>query len=106
MKAFVVGRYGSKDGLQMREVGEPDVGAHDVLVEVRAASVNPLDAKIRNGELKLVLPYRAPLVLGHDVAALVGLVGPKVRSFAPGDEVHARPHEEHIGTSADLSSPR
>ena len=41
MKAFVVGRYGSKDGLQMREVPEPDVGEYDVLVEVRAASVNP-----------------------------------------------------------------
>src|SRR5437763_14103068 len=102
MKAFVVGRYGSKDGLQMREVGEPDVGAHDVLVEVRAASVNPLDAKIRNGEFKLVLPYRVPFVLGHDVAGLVVRVGSEVRSFAPGDEVYARPDKDHIGTFAEL----
>jgi NADPH:quinone reductase-like Zn-dependent oxidoreductase len=102
MKAFVVGRYGSKDGLQMREVGEPDVGAHDVLVEVRAASVNPLDAKIRNGEFKLVLPYRVPFVLGHDVAGLVLRVGSEVRSFAPGDEVYARPDKDRIGTFAEL----
>lgn len=49
MKAFVVGRYGSKDGLQKREVPEPEVGEHDVLVQARVASINPLDAKIAGG---------------------------------------------------------
>jgi NADPH:quinone reductase-like Zn-dependent oxidoreductase len=90
VKAFAVGRYGSKDGLQMREVPEPGIGEHDVLVEVRAASVNLLDAKIRDGEFKRILPYRVPFVLGNDMAGVVVRVGPAVRSFAPGDEVYAR----------------
>jgi NADPH:quinone reductase-like Zn-dependent oxidoreductase len=102
MKAFVVGRYGSEAGVRMREVPEPDVGEHDVLVEVRAASVNPLDAKIRDGEFKLILPYRVPFVLGHDMAGQVVRVGSAVRSFAPGDEVYARPRKDRIGTFAEL----
>jgi NADPH:quinone reductase-like Zn-dependent oxidoreductase len=102
MKAFVVGRYGSEAGVRMREVPEPDVGEHDVLVEVRAASVNPLDAKIRDGEFKLILPYRVPFVLGHDMAGQVVRVGSAVRSFAPGDAVYARPRKDRIGTFAEL----
>jgi NADPH:quinone reductase-like Zn-dependent oxidoreductase len=58
MKAFVVGRYGSEAGAWLRDVPEPEVGDHDVLVQVRAASVIPLDAKIRDGESKLIQPYR------------------------------------------------
>jgi NADPH:quinone reductase-like Zn-dependent oxidoreductase len=73
-------------------------------VKVLAASVNPLDAKIRNGEFKLILPYRVPFVLGHDVAGRVVRVGPAVRSFAPGDEVYARPGKDHIGTFAELAA--
>jgi NADPH:quinone reductase-like Zn-dependent oxidoreductase len=104
MKAFVVGRYGSKDGVRMQEVPEPEVGEHDVLVQVRAASVNGLDAKIRDGQFKLILPYRVPFVLGHDLAGVVVRVGSAVRSFAPGDEVYARPGPEHIGTFAELAA--
>jgi len=89
-------------GARMREVPEPDVGEHDVLVEVRAASVNPLDAKIRDGEFKLILPYRVPFVLGHDMAGQVVRVGSAVRSFAPGDAVYARPRKDRIGTFAEL----
>ena len=81
---------------------EPEVGDHDVLVAVRAASVNPLDAKIRDGEFKLILPYRVPFVLGHDMAGEVVRVGSAVRSFAPGDEVYARPQKDRIGTFAEL----
>jgi NADPH:quinone reductase-like Zn-dependent oxidoreductase len=104
MKAFVVGRYGSKDGLQVREVPEPVIGEHDVLVAVRAASVNLLDAKIRDGEFKRILPYRVPFVLGNDMAGFVVRVGSAVRSFAPGDEVYARPGTDTIGTFAELAA--
>lgn len=104
MKAFVVGRYGSKDGLQMREMPEPGIGERDVLVEVRAASINLLDAKIRDGEFKRILPYRVPFVLGNDLAGRVVRVGSAVRSFAPGDEVYARPGTDAIGTFAELAA--
>jgi NADPH:quinone reductase-like Zn-dependent oxidoreductase len=103
MKALVVGRYGSEDGVQMREVRVPDVGTRDVLVQVRAASVNGLDAKIRDGQFKLILPYRVPFVLGNDLAGQVVRTGSAVRSFAPGDEVYARPGTDHIGTFAELA---
>jgi NADPH:quinone reductase-like Zn-dependent oxidoreductase len=104
MKALAVGRYGSKDGVQMREMPEPGIGERDVLVAVRAAGVNLLDAKIRDGEFKRILPYRVPFVLGHDLAGRVVRVGSAVRSFAPGDEVYARPGTDAIGTFAELAA--
>lgn len=102
MEAFVLERYGSNVDLQLRHVPEPKVGPHDVLVKVQAASVNPLDTKIRAGLLRLVLPYKLPFVLGHDVAGVVVRVGSGVRSFGPGDEVFARPDDGRIGTFAEL----
>jgi len=102
MKAFVLDRYGRTVGLRMGEIPEPEMREDDVLVEVHAAGVNVLDSKIRNGEFKLLLPYRLPLVLGNDVAGVVARVGPKVRRFKPGDEVDARPDTARIGAFAEL----
>src|SRR5258707_2719343 len=102
MKAFIVNRYGDKDGLRFGEMPDPDVREDDVLVQVHAAGVNPLDAKIRDGEFKLILPYRLPLVLGNDVAGVVVRVGSKVRRFKPGDEVYGRPAQDRIGTFAEF----
>lgn len=101
MKAFVVERYG-KDGLRAADVPEPRLGDSDVLVRVHAAGVNPLDSKIRDGEFKLILPYRPPFTLGHDVAGVVSRVGPAVHGFKVGDEVYARPRDHRIGTFAEL----
>ena len=101
MKAFIVDRYGSKDGLRAGEMPEPELHDDEVLVQVHAAGVNPLDAKIRNGEFKLILPYRPPFVLGHDVAGVVVRVGPRVRQFKPGDQVYARPDDFRIGAFAE-----
>ena len=101
MKAFVVERYG-KDGLRAGDVPEPELRDSDVLVRVRAASVNPLDSKIRDGEFRLILPYRPPFVLGHDVAGVVTRVGTEVQRFTVGDEVYARPDKDRIGTFAEL----
>ncbi|MGN7253476.1 MULTISPECIES: NADP-dependent oxidoreductase [unclassified Arthrobacter] len=99
MKAFVVDSY--KQPVEMTEVPEPIVGDRDVLVKVQAAGLNQLDEKIREGEFKLILPYRAPFILGHDVAGTVVRVGPKVRNFKPGDQVFARPRDGRIGTFAE-----
>jgi NADPH:quinone reductase-like Zn-dependent oxidoreductase len=100
MKAFVVERYG-RDGLRAADVPEPEVGDGDVLVKVSAASVNPLDVMVRNGEFKRLLKYRTPFVLGHDVAGVVVRVGRAVRGFQPGDEVYSRPRDLRIGTFAE-----
>jgi NADPH:quinone reductase-like Zn-dependent oxidoreductase len=99
MKAFVVTEY--KAPLKLAEVAEPEMGARDVLVQVRAAGLNQLDEKIRAGEFKLFLPYRLPQVLGNDVAGTVLRVGPDVRRFKPGDEVYGRPDKDRIGTFAE-----
>ena len=100
MKAFVVEHYG-EDGLHAAEVPEPQVGDGDVLVKVSAASINPLDKLVRNGEFKRLLKYRTPFVLGHDVAGVVTRVGSAVRDLQVGDEVYARPRDLRIGTFAE-----
>ena len=101
MKAFAVTRYGS-DGLQRCDVAVPSVGPHDVLVDVRAASINPLDKMVRNGEFKQLLKYKRPFVLGHDVAGVVTQVGADVRDFKVGDEIYSRPRDLRIGTFAEF----
>ena len=102
MKAFILDRYGSKVALRAGELPDPDVREDEVLVQVHAAGVNLLDSKIRSGAFKLILPYRAPFVLGHDVAGVVVRVGGRVKHFKPGDEVYARPADHRIGTFAEL----
>lgn len=101
MKAFTVSSYGP-DTLQLTEVAIPSVGARDVLVDVRAASINPLDKMVRNGELKQLLKYEPPFILGHDVAGVVTEVGADVREFKVGDEVYSRPRDLRIGTFAEF----
>ncbi|TIR40754.1 MAG: NADP-dependent oxidoreductase [Mesorhizobium sp.] len=101
MKAFIVDRYAKNARLRLGEVPEPEVGEKDVLVQIHAASLNLLDSKIRDGEFKLILPYRSPFVAGHDVAGTVIRVGSKVRQFKPGDEVYARPRDGRVGTFAE-----
>jgi NADPH:quinone reductase-like Zn-dependent oxidoreductase len=102
MKAFIVERYGRKGGARIGDMPEPTLRDDDVLVRVHAAGVNPLDSKIRNGEFKLILPYRLPLILGNEVAGVVAQAGSRVRRFKPGDEVYARPQKDRIGTFAEF----
>lgn len=100
MKTFSVVKYG-KSGLAATESTEPTVGPRDVLVRVCAAGVNPLDKMIRNGEFKLLLGYKKPFVLGHDVAGIITQIGTSVQTFKVGDEIYARPRDLHIGAFAE-----
>jgi alcohol dehydrogenase len=102
MKAFFINRYGKNDVVREGEMPCPEVREDDVLVQIHAAGVNLLDSKIREGEFKLILPYRLPLILGNDVAGVVVGVGSRVRRFKPGDEVYARPDQDRIGTFAEF----
>lgn len=101
MKAFIVDRFGKGSG-RLGQMPEPELRPDDVLVEVHAAGVNPLDLKIRNGEFKLLLPYGLPLILGNEVAGVVFRVGSRVQRFKPGDAVYARPDKDRIGTFAEF----
>ena len=102
MKAFFIDRYKSKEGLRCDEMPNPELRDDDVMVQVYAAGVNLLDAKIKDGEFKLILPYRLPLILGNDVAGVVVRIGSEVRRFKAGDEVYARPRQDRIGTFAEF----
>ncbi|MBS9479004.1 NADP-dependent oxidoreductase [Ancylobacter radicis] len=101
MKAFILDKYRKGGALRFGDWPEPAVGDEDVLVEIHAAGLNPLDSKIRDGAFKPILPYRPPLILGHDMAGRVVRVGAKVRRFKVGDEVYARPRDGRIGTFAE-----
>ncbi|KAB7632305.1 NADP-dependent oxidoreductase [Stenotrophomonas rhizophila] len=102
MKAFLIDRYGTKETGRIGDAPQPALRDDDVLIRVHAASVNALDAKIRTGEFKLILPYRLPLILGNDMAGTVVSVGAGVQHFKPGDEVYARPDDDRIGTFAEF----
>ncbi|MGM5030350.1 NADP-dependent oxidoreductase [Tardiphaga sp. 862_B3_N4_1] len=102
MKAFVVDKYKKKGALRLANVPEPEVQDTDVLVRVHATAVNLLDSKLRDGEFKLILPYRPPFILGHDVAGTVVRTGSKASRFKVGDEVYARPRDHRVGTFAEF----
>ena len=103
MKAYILDRYGKNTALRLADVPEPPLREDEVLVAVHAAGVNLLDSKIKGGEFKPILPYRLPLILGHDVAGVVVKVGPKVTQFRLGDEVYARLDDFRIGSFAEFA---
>ena len=100
MKAFAINKYSKTDAMQLIDMAEPIINENEVLVEVHSASVNQLDSKIKTGEFRLLMPYKFPLVLGHDVAGVITKVGSKVSQFKVGDEIFARPADFKIGTFA------
>ena len=102
MKAFLLHKYSKKGGLSLTDVSTPQVKDNDILVEIHAAAVNLLDSKIKTGEFKLILPYKFPLTLGHDLAGVVTKVGRNVKKFKAGDEVYARAADFNIGTFAEF----
>lgn len=87
MKAVVLTDYGDVDRLQLQEVPEPKPGPNEIAVRVTAASVNPIDWKLRSGAYKAFMPLQLPTILGRDVAGTVSAVGPEVRRFAIGARV-------------------
>lgn len=103
MKAVVIDRYNKNDiSVSLREMPEPICGENDVLVRVKAAGVNPLDNMITRGEVKLIVPYAFPLVMGNELAGVVEAVGSAVNAFAPCDRVYGRLPLGKIGAFAEL----
>lgn len=101
MKAVVIEKYGGADVLEIRDIPMPVVEEHDLLIEVYASSVNPVDWKIREGYLKERIQYKFPLVLGWDVAGVVKETGPQTGLFRPGDRVFSRTDIARNGTYAE-----
>jgi NADPH:quinone reductase-like Zn-dependent oxidoreductase len=104
MKAARIHEYGGP--VRVEEAPRPSPGPGDLLVQVRAASVNPVDFKIRDGKLKALVRYRMPLTLGNDLSGTVVAVGAGVSAFKPGDEIFARLDKVRIGAFAELALVR
>ncbi|WP_151822945.1 NADP-dependent oxidoreductase [Acinetobacter oleivorans] len=90
MKAAYISRYGNIDDIQFDEQPKPSLTEDAVLVKVHAASINPLDLRVLEGEFKAILPVKFPFILGNDFAGTVVEVGSKVTQFKAGDEVYAK----------------
>jgi NADPH:quinone reductase-like Zn-dependent oxidoreductase len=87
MKAVRIERYGNEEVVALAEVERPTPGDNQLLVKVRAAAVNPVDWKIREG-LGELFGLKPPVILGCEVAGTVAAVGDNVKDFAPGDDVY------------------
>lgn len=98
--------YGGPDRLRIGEMEPPDPGPGQLLVRVRAAGVNPLDWKIRQGKLRFVMPARFPLIPGADIAGEVEAIGPEVARFEPGDPIYAMLDARHGGGCAEYALVR
>src|SRR6202023_3693949 len=102
MIAACIDGYGRDQILRVRDFPAPKPGLADILVRVHAASVNPIDFKLRDGKLRVLRRDRFPLILGHDCAGEVVEIGEKVSRFKVGDRVFSRPGNGRIGTFAEL----
>jgi NADPH:quinone reductase-like Zn-dependent oxidoreductase len=90
MKAAVLDEFGSVDVLQVRDVPVPTPGDGQILVEVHATNINPIDWKMREGQMAARYGEEFPMILGWDCSGVVTEIAADVTAFAPGDEVFAR----------------
>lgn len=104
MKAIAFSQFGDPEVMSLQELPDPLLGPDQVLVEVKAAGVNPVDFKIRAGYLQGLLPHHLPLIPGWDVAGVIRAVGIGVQGWKAGDEVLAYARKDHVqfGTYAEL----
>ncbi|MCU5745447.1 NADP-dependent oxidoreductase [Staphylococcus sp. SQ8-PEA] len=101
MRAMVIDKYGKRP-VREAQVAIPEINDNDVRVKIKAASVNPIDYKIRDGKLKPLLKFKFPLILGNDFSGVVTAVGANVRDYQVGDKVFGRPSKDNIGTFAEF----
>ncbi len=109
MKALFFRDYGGPEKLEFGDRPDPEPGANDLVVEVHASSVNPIDWKMREGHVRKYFEAKLPRILGRDYSGIVTAVGAEVEGFAPGDAVFGvgnpledGPHAEFIRTDASL----
>lgn len=102
MKAWAIEQYGDNSQVKLMDLPEPILAADEVLIAVKAASINPVDYKIRSGMLQVVVKHKMPLIMGHDCAGVIAKVGAAVTNFKVGDEVYTQHGTEKPGTLAEF----
>ncbi len=103
MKAYLLSSYGGPAKASLAEVAHPEPGPGELLVRVRAAGLNPVDFKTREGMLKVVQRYPLPIFMGNELAGVVEACGMGAGRFAPGDRVFARVGKERMGAFAEYA---
>ena len=101
MRAFVLSRYGGADATSLQEIPVREPQSGEVRIRVRAAGLNPVDFKLREGKLKLVSPLSLPLAIGSELSGTVEAIGSGVTRFAVGDDVFARVAKDKLGAFAE-----
>jgi len=106
MKAIVINNYGDKEELKEKKLPKSEPEADEVLIEIHATAVNPIDWKLRYGYLEDKFNFDFPIVLGWDAAGIVTEVGENVSSFKEGDRVFVRPELSNRGTYAEYTTAK
>ena len=105
MRAAILNSYHKNDGtLTVCDISVPQIEEHEVLVKIRTAGVNPLDNMIIHGKVKLIVPYKFPLIMGNEFCGVVDKIGKNVHDFAVGDRVYGRMPLNKIGAFAEYAS--
>jgi len=103
MRALVFKRYGGLDQVAFADMAKPTPGPDEILVQVHAAGLNPVDNRMRAGKMKAIIPLPLPATLGSDVAGVVAEVGRRVTRFTPGDAIFANIFERRTGALAEFA---
>lgn len=102
MKVLQIEKYGElKDSLSINEIEKPSIKATDILIETKAAGLNPIDYKMVNGALKDMIPLSLPSTIGFDVSGVIVKKGAEVTKFELGDAVYTRVPQQQMGTVAE-----
>lgn len=102
MKAIITRKYGGIEVLEYQEVENPVLKENEILVQVYACSVNPIDWKVRKGDFKIITGIKPPKILGNDYAGIVAEVGAQVTKYKPGDAVWGFVEAFNRGTYAEF----
>src|SRR5204862_5191898 len=103
MRALVFKRYGGPDQVAFADVPRPVPKPDEILVQVHAAGLNPIDNKIRDGKMKAILRFQLPATLGSDLAGVVVEVGSRVARFKPGDAIFSSIFDLGTGALAEFA---
>lgn len=105
MKAAILEKYDKKNiDIKVLDLDVPEINDDEILVHIKYAGVNPLDNMIIHGEVKLITPYKVPLVMGNEFSGVVKKIGKNVKNFEVGDRVYARMPLDKIGAFAEYVS--
>jgi NADPH:quinone reductase-like Zn-dependent oxidoreductase len=103
MKALILKRYGRADQVTFADIPRPTIKSDEMLVQVHAAALNPIDTMIPKGTFKPILRFQLPVTMGSDLAGVVVETGSRVTRFKPGDSVFASTFELGTGALAEFA---